>query len=91
MLLGPNTPGRTMIEVARELQPEVLVVAAMDRMLLEPVAADLAVVAAERRLLLAGPGAWDSLARRIGAGMLTEAPVAAARWLATEVGTEQTG
>jgi MerR family transcriptional regulator, light-induced transcriptional regulator len=90
MLLGPNTPGRSMIEIARELQPEVLVVAAMDRRLLEPVAADLAVVAAESRLLLAGPGAGRSLARRIGAGVLTGTPVAAADGVATEAGADHT-
>lgn len=83
-LLGPNTPGSTMIQAVGAVRPRVVVVSSMDPALLESIESDLARVAATSRLLLAGPGATEPLARRTGAGLLSGAPMAAAYRLSPE-------
>ena len=80
-LLGPNSPGSSVAEAAEALEPAAIVVASMDAGLLDAAAADLGAVALTRRLLLAGPGASAPLAARIGAELLAEAPIEAARRL----------
>jgi methanogenic corrinoid protein MtbC1 len=83
-LLGPNSPGSSIAEAADVLEPAAIVVASMDGRLLGAAATDLAAVADGRRLLLAGPGASAGLAARIGAELLAEAPMEAARRLSLE-------
>lgn len=83
-LLGPNSPGSSIAEAADVLEPAAIVVAGMDGRLLDAAAAELRAVARRRRLLLAGPGASARLAARIGAELLTEAPMEAARRLSGE-------
>ncbi|MBJ7456327.1 MAG: MerR family transcriptional regulator [Thermoleophilia bacterium] len=83
-LLGPNSPGSSIAEAAEVLEPAAIVVAGMDGRLLDAAAAELRALARRRRLLLAGPGASAPLAARIGAELLTEAPMEAARRLSGE-------
>jgi MerR family transcriptional regulator, light-induced transcriptional regulator len=77
-LLGPNTPGPTIAEAARALEPDLVVVAAIEERLMDAIAGDLGGIGARHRLLLAGPGASAALARRAGAELLDDAPMAAA-------------
>ena len=83
-LLGPNSPSSSIAEAADALDPAAVVVAGMDGRLLDAVAPDLRAVAQRRRVLLAGPGASAALAARIGADLLPEAPMEAARRLSEE-------
>jgi DNA-binding transcriptional MerR regulator len=80
-LLGPNTPGDTLVGAAAELDPDLVVVASMQEDLLGAVAEQLAAIAADRPVMLAGPGASAALAERTGAGLLAGAPIDAARAL----------
>lgn len=83
-LLGPNSPGSSIADAADVLAPAAVVVASMDGRLIGAAAGDLRDVARRRRLLLAGPGASAALAERIGAELLSDAPMEAARRLLPE-------
>lgn len=83
-LLGPNSPGSSIAEAADVLEPAAIVVASMDPGLLDAAAGELAAVARHRRLLIAGPGASAPLAARIGAELLSDSPMEAARRLSME-------
>jgi methanogenic corrinoid protein MtbC1 len=82
--LGADTPGETLIDGSRELDPQLVVVAAMVRSRFRRAQADLAAVAREHRLAIAGPGASRSLADSLGAELLAEGPVAAADRVAAQ-------
>jgi MerR family transcriptional regulator, light-induced transcriptional regulator len=82
--LGPDTPGDSLAEAARGLDPALVVVSAVRRSRFRAAAAELAAVAERHPLAVAGPGAGRSLAESLGAEWLAEGPVAAAERLASE-------
>ena len=76
--LGADTPTGALAETAARLRPDLVVVAAAWREPLVRAADELAVVAAGHRVALGGRGADERLARRIGARLLPDDPIAAA-------------
>ena len=76
--LGADTPVDTLADAVRELDPDVVVLAATLRADLVPVEEPLAALARERQLVLAGAGVGDGLAARVGAHMLAGDVVEAA-------------
>ena len=80
--LGPDTPVPTTADTAAELGADVVVVAATLPARLEEAEAELARIAHERRLVLAGPAATRAAADHIGAELLAGDPVEAAAALA---------
>jgi DNA-binding transcriptional MerR regulator len=76
--LGADTPIATLAEAAALLEPELVVVAALDRAPLAAAAEDLRALAARRRLALGGAGADAELAERVGATLLPADVTAAA-------------
>ncbi len=80
--LGADTPISTINACAEEIEPDAVVVCAMDEDLIEDVAGELATLASRSQLLLAGPGATTEAAARMGAAVLADDPVAAAGSLA---------
>lgn len=81
--LGANTPGESVAEAARELDPALVVVSSMLRSRFRDAAAELAAVAQTRPLAVAGSGASESLAESLGCDWLMDGPVAAADRIAT--------
>ena len=79
--LGADTPGESIADAARELDPELVVVSATHRSRFRSAATELAPVARARRLAVAGGGASASLAESLGAEWLGDGPVAAAERL----------
>jgi len=83
--LGADTPVDTLADAVRELDPDVVVLAATLRADLVPVEEPLAALARERQLVLAGAGVGDALAARVGARMLAGDVVEAAAETAREL------
>jgi methanogenic corrinoid protein MtbC1 len=82
--LGADTPGESVAEAARRLDPAVVVVSSVLRSRFRTAAAELAAVARTRPLALAGRGASESLAGSLGCAWLTGGPVDAADRIAAE-------
>jgi MerR family transcriptional regulator, light-induced transcriptional regulator len=82
--LGPDTPVATIREALADLQPKRVVVSAAASRRLRGAKRELAELAREVPLAIAGAGASASLAREIGASLLEGDPVTAARWIANE-------
>jgi DNA-binding transcriptional MerR regulator len=78
--LGANTPVATLISTAREVSPDAVVIAATDPDLFARDLQDLAAIARDYRLIVAGRGADGAAA--VGAELLNMDPVAAAERLA---------
>jgi DNA-binding transcriptional MerR regulator len=76
--LGADTPGESVADAARELDPQLVVVISVLRSRFRTAAADLAAVAKTYRLAIAGEGASESVAESLGGEWLPEGPVAAA-------------
>ena len=83
--LGNNTPTESMVEAARSILPELVVVSATTRDLLSTVLSRVSDLAEGRRLALAGAGA-EGLADVAGVLTLTGDPVSEARRLSELVG-----
>jgi DNA-binding transcriptional MerR regulator len=84
--LGADTPVDTLAAAVEQLQPDVVVVVALQPGKLEPIRAPLAQLARGSRLLLAGAGAGESYAADVGAELLRGDPVDAAAQLAPASG-----
>ena len=80
--LGADTPGDSLADAARELEPSLIVVSAVLRSRFRRAAADLAAIARRHPLAVAGPGGSQSLADSLGCIWLAEGPVAAAERVA---------
>jgi MerR family transcriptional regulator, light-induced transcriptional regulator len=76
--LGANTPVASVLEVVTRLEPALVVLAATVPSRFEAPEEELGRLAGECRLALAGAGAQDDLATRIGAELFAEDPVGAA-------------
>jgi DNA-binding transcriptional MerR regulator len=76
--LGPDTPVATLHDAARELHAQLVVVSATTSERIQAVERDLKELARAVPMALAGAGASESLAQRIGATLLTGDPVTAA-------------
>ncbi len=79
--LGADTPVATLAESARTLGPDVVVVSAQITEHAEAAAGEIAALACECPLFVAGAGFSPELALRIGAPLLTDDPVTAAEQL----------
>ena len=79
--LGPDTPIDTVSQAVGDLHPDAIVLAALDPAPFESAAQELSALASGGRLLIAGAGASPELAQRLGARVLDEDPVGAARQL----------
>ena len=79
--LGADTPIDTISQAVGALHPDAIVLAALDPAPFESAAAELSALASGGRLLIAGAGASPELAQRLGARVLDEDPVGAARQL----------
>lgn len=80
--LGPDTPVATIREALAALHPERVVISATAGRRLRAAKAELAELALEVPVALAGAGASAGLAREIGATLLEEDPVTAAERIA---------
>ena len=80
--LGPDTPVATIHDVVREVQAQLVVVSATTTERFSAVRRELAELARAVPVALAGAGASESLARRIGATLLSGDPVTAAEHVA---------
>ena len=76
--LGPDTPVDTLIDAARTLEPELVVVAASSTRRLKPLEGTLTKFVRNVRVAVAGAGATSALAERTGAEHLDTDPVSAA-------------
>jgi len=76
--LGPDTPIETLAAAADQLAPDAVVLSSLTREPLAAAATAIAHMAAERSVLLAGPGADPKLAERLRARLLTGSPIDAA-------------
>ncbi len=83
--LGPDTPVATVREAVATLGPERVVISSTEARRLRTAKAELAELAREVPLALAGAGATASLARAIGATLLEGDPVSAAERLTGNV------
>jgi methanogenic corrinoid protein MtbC1 len=81
--LGADTPGESIADAARELDPALVVISATARARFRTAADELAAIARTRPLAVAGGGASASLAESLGAEWVTDDPVAAAERLTT--------
>ncbi len=79
--LGPDTPIDTISQAVGDLHPDAIVLAALVPAPFESAAEELSALASGGRLLIAGAGASQELAQRLGASVLDEDPVSAARQL----------
>jgi DNA-binding transcriptional MerR regulator len=79
--LGPDTPIDTVSQALGDLHPDAIVLAALVSAPFEAAADQLSALASGGRLLIAGAGASPELAQRLGARVLDEDPVGAARQL----------
>jgi MerR family transcriptional regulator, light-induced transcriptional regulator len=84
--LGADTPVETLAAAAEQLQPDAVVVVALEPGKLEPIRAPLEQLARGSRLLLAGAGTGESYAADVGAELLRGDPVDAAAQLAPASG-----
>jgi DNA-binding transcriptional MerR regulator len=85
--LGADTPTETLGDAAERLQPDAVVVAAVEPARFEQARAALRDLAERCPLLVAGAGANPEVARAMGAAHLAGAPVDAAGWLAEQAAT----
>ena len=76
--LGPDTPIETLAELVGALRPRIVVVSASLPERLEPALPGLRRLAANTRLIVAGPGATTEYAERARAELVAEDPVSAA-------------
>lgn len=76
--LGPDTPVETLAELVGALRPRIVVVSASLPERLEPALPGLRRLAANTRLIVAGPGATPEYAERARAELVAEDPVSAA-------------
>ncbi|HEX5820180.1 MAG TPA: B12-binding domain-containing protein [Solirubrobacterales bacterium] len=79
--LGADTPIDTISQAVGDLHPDAIVLAALDPAPFESAAEELSALASAGRVLIAGAGASPELAQRLGARVLDEDPVGAARQL----------
>src|SRR5215210_1145864 len=84
--LGADTPVATIAETATTLRPSLIVVAAFDQARMSAWADELGDLASRFPLALAGAGADEALASRVGATHLGEGPVEAARLVGMNLG-----
>ena len=82
--LGADTPGESVADAAREIDPALVVVSSVLRSRFRAAADALAAIAGTRPLAVAGRGASESLAEALGCTWLTGGPVAAADRIAAE-------
>jgi methanogenic corrinoid protein MtbC1 len=80
--LGADTPLASVAETAAALQPAAVVVSALSPARFAGLAPELVEIATRHRLLLAGPGATQTVAHVVGAEAVEADPVTAARALA---------
>jgi methanogenic corrinoid protein MtbC1 len=84
--LGADTPLATVAETAERISPDVVVLAALMPSRFGPAGAELAALAATAHVVLAGTGATQEIADRVGAEFSDESPIGAAeRLTATRV------
>jgi MerR family transcriptional regulator, light-induced transcriptional regulator len=76
--LGSDTPVATLLPAAQALSPRLIVLSATDPERFEAVADGLAALARKWLVVVAGQGATDELAQRLGARLLDGDPVQAA-------------
>jgi methanogenic corrinoid protein MtbC1 len=76
--LGENTPASSIEHAARQVRPALVMLAAAQAAPFAASAEELESLAAARRTAIAGAGASESLARRIGAEYIRTDPVTAA-------------
>ena len=76
--LGADTPGESVAGASSELGADLVVVSSTLRSRFRAAEDELAAVARERPVALAGPGASESLAESLGCDLITDGPVAAA-------------
>jgi len=76
--LGQDTPFDSIVDAARRLSPEAVIVSATMPLLLDRVTDELGRLAEDARLYLGGPGATPAAAAGIGAILLVDDPVRAA-------------
>lgn len=82
--LGPDTPVATIRDVLADVEPRIVVIAAVSRNALSAAARELAELARRVPLALAGAGATAELAASTGASLLADDPVTAAEHVARE-------
>jgi DNA-binding transcriptional MerR regulator len=82
--LGPDTPVATIQESLASVQPRLVVIAAVTMRRFRTAQPELAELAKQVPVALAGAGATESLARATGASVLDGDPVAAAEHVADE-------
>jgi len=80
--LGADTPIETVADTAERLEPRAVVLAALTPEPLRSTAGEIGRLGEVTRVLLAGAGADEALARQAGAELLSGDPVGAARELA---------
>lgn len=76
--LGPDTPVTALAEAVQATSPDLIVLTATVTERLLSIVQPLRALAADRDLVLAGPGATSEIARAAGATLLEDDPVAAA-------------
>ena len=84
--LGADTPGESVADAARELDPALVVVSSALRSRFRAAADDLTALARGRRVAIAGRGATASVAESFGCDLLEDGPVAAAERVTAERG-----
>ena len=82
--LGPDTPVETVADAASRLEPDLVVLAALERDRFRAAETALEVLAGTWPVALAGAGADEALADRLGAELISGGPVAAAAGLAAD-------
>lgn len=82
--LGANSPVETVAEAAARLDPRAVVLTALADGPFRSAASEIARLGRRSRVLLAGPGADESLTRRTSCELLPGDPVGAARRLASD-------
>jgi len=83
--LGANTPMADTLQVASQVRPSLVVLAATNPQRFTAVAADLSRLAEIAPLVVAGEGATSELARSVGARVLSGDPVTAAEHLTSSL------
>jgi MerR family transcriptional regulator, light-induced transcriptional regulator len=79
--LGPDTPGESIADAARALDPALVLVSATARSRFRTATAELAAIGRTRPLAIAGAGASASIAESVGGEHVADDPVAAAERL----------
>ena len=87
--LGANTPMLDLIQVASDIRPSLVVLAASTPERFAAVVPDLVLLAGIATLALAGEGATENLADETGARLITQDPVTAAQQLAGSISPAQ--